>query len=56
MGWTGGELRKPFTALAAIEFDLGEDFARRVIDTATAASCTPPSAHATGKQCSGSCC
>jgi hypothetical protein len=34
MGWTGGELRKPFTALAAIEFDLGEDFARRVIDTA----------------------
>ncbi len=34
MGWTGGELRKPFTALAAIEFDLGEDFAGRVIDTA----------------------
>ena len=32
--WTGGELRKPFTALAAIEFDLGEDFARPVIDTA----------------------
>jgi hypothetical protein len=34
MGWTGGQLRKPFTALAAIEFDLGEDFAGRVIDTA----------------------
>ncbi|HEY2768306.1 MAG TPA: hypothetical protein VGI76_08615 [Solirubrobacteraceae bacterium] len=32
MGWTGGQLSKPFTALAAIEFDLGEDFARRVID------------------------
>jgi len=34
MGWTGGQLQKPFTALAAIEFDLGADFARRVIDTA----------------------
>lgn len=34
MGWTAGDLRKPFTALAAIEFDLGEDFTRRVIDTA----------------------
>jgi len=33
MGWTGGQLSKPFTALAAIEFDLGEDFARRVIET-----------------------
>src|ERR1039458_5047185 len=33
MGWTGGELPVPFTALAAIEFDLGADFAARVIDT-----------------------
>jgi hypothetical protein len=34
MGWTGGQLSQPFTALAAIEFDLGADFAKRVIDTA----------------------
>ncbi len=34
MGWTAGQLLRPFTALAAIKFDLGEDFARRVIDTA----------------------
>lgn len=34
MGWTGGQLSKLFTALAAIEFDLGENFAPRVIDTA----------------------
>ena len=33
MGWTGGQLQVPFTALAAIEFDLGADFAARVIDT-----------------------
>jgi hypothetical protein len=32
--WTEGQLSKPFTALAAIEFDLGVDFAQRVIDTA----------------------
>jgi hypothetical protein len=34
MGWTAGALSQPFTALAAIEFDLGEEFATRVIDTA----------------------
>jgi hypothetical protein len=33
MGWTGGQLQGPFTARAAIEFDLGADFAARVIDT-----------------------
>lgn len=33
MGWTGGALQGPFTARAAIEFDLGADFATRVIDT-----------------------
>jgi hypothetical protein len=33
MGWTAGHLRGPFTARAAIEFDLGTDFAARVIDT-----------------------
>jgi hypothetical protein len=33
MGWTGGQLQAPFTARAAIEFDLGADFAARVIDT-----------------------
>jgi hypothetical protein len=33
MGWTGGHLEGRFTALAAIEFDLGSDFASRVIDT-----------------------
>ena len=32
MGWTGGELQGPFTARAAIEFDLGAEFASRVID------------------------
>ena len=32
MGWTGGQLQGPFTARAAIEFDLGADFAARVID------------------------
>jgi hypothetical protein len=33
MGWTAGALSQPFTARAAIEFDLGSDFAARVIDT-----------------------
>jgi hypothetical protein len=33
MGWTGGQLQGPFTARAAIEFDLGADFAASVIDT-----------------------
>ena len=32
MGWTGGQLQGPFTARAAIEFDLGTEFATRVID------------------------
>ena len=34
MGWTVGHLQGPFTARAAIEFDLGAEFAARVIDTA----------------------
>jgi hypothetical protein len=34
MGWTNGPLDVPFSARSAIEFDLGEEFARRVIDTA----------------------
>ena len=34
MGWTVGHLQRPFTARAAIEFDLGAEFAARVIDTA----------------------
>jgi hypothetical protein len=34
MGWTAGELEQPFTSRAGIAFDLGEDFAERVIDTA----------------------
>lgn len=34
MGWTAGALEGPFTARAAIAFDLGEEFAERVIDTA----------------------
>lgn len=33
MGWTGGQLQGPFTARNAIEFELGADFAARVIDT-----------------------
>jgi hypothetical protein len=33
MGWTSGRLQGPFTARVAIEFDLGADFAARVIDT-----------------------
>jgi hypothetical protein len=33
MGWTGGSLEGPFTARAAIEFDLGDEFGSRVIDT-----------------------
>ena len=33
MGWTAGALSQPFTARAAIEFDLGADFTARVIDT-----------------------
>ena len=33
MGWTGGQLQRPFTSLAAIEFELGAEFAARVIDT-----------------------
>ena len=34
MGWTAGHLQGPFTARAALEFDLGAEFATRVIDTA----------------------
>lgn len=34
MGWTGGQLNGPFTSLAAIAFELGDEFASRVIDTA----------------------
>ncbi len=33
MGWTAGYLQGPFSARAAIEFDLGAEFAARVIDT-----------------------
>ncbi len=33
MGWTGGQLQGPFTARAAIEFELGAEFLARVIDT-----------------------
>ena len=33
MGWTGGQLQGPFTARAAIEFELGAQFLARVIDT-----------------------
>lgn len=32
MGWTAGHLQGPFTARAAIEFDLGAEFAARVVD------------------------
>ena len=34
MGWTAGELGKPFSARAAIAFALGDEFAERVIDAA----------------------
>lgn len=34
MGWTAGHLQGRFTARTAIEFDLGAEFAARVIDTA----------------------
>jgi len=34
MGWTGGQLEGPFTSRAAIAFELGEEFERRVIATA----------------------
>ncbi len=34
MGWTAGNLDRPFSARAAIAFDLGEDFANRVLATA----------------------
>jgi hypothetical protein len=34
MGWTAGHLDRPFTALAAIAFDLGDEFASRVLNTA----------------------
>jgi hypothetical protein len=33
MGWTAGHLDGPFSARAAIEFDLGDEFAARVLDT-----------------------
>lgn len=34
MGWTAGALDGPFTSLAAIAFELGDEFASRVVDTA----------------------
>jgi hypothetical protein len=33
MGWTSGPVPRPFTARAAIKFDMGEEFVARVIDT-----------------------
>ena len=33
MGWTAGHLHRPFTTSTAIEFELGAEFAARVIDT-----------------------
>jgi hypothetical protein len=33
MGWTAGKLEGPFSARAAIEFELGAEFAGRVVDT-----------------------
>jgi hypothetical protein len=38
MGWTAGHLEEPFTARAAITFDLGEGFVERVLDTARCGS------------------
>jgi hypothetical protein len=34
MGWTAGHLQGPFNARTTIEFDLGAEFAERVIATA----------------------
>ena len=34
MGWTAGRLNRPFSARAAIAFDLGQQFADRVLATA----------------------
>jgi hypothetical protein len=34
MGWTAGALEGPFTSKAAIAFELGDEFASRVVDTA----------------------
>lgn len=34
MGWTAGRLEQPFSARAAIAFDLGQEFADRVLATA----------------------
>ncbi len=33
MGWTGGQLDGPFTSRSAIAFELGDEFASRVIET-----------------------
>lgn len=38
MGWTAGRIEEPFSALAVIAFDLGEDFAKRVLATAVRGS------------------
>jgi hypothetical protein len=34
MGWTAGALDQPFTSRNAIAFELGDEFASRVVDTA----------------------
>lgn len=34
MGWTSGRLDRPFSSEAAIAFDLGDEFAERVVATA----------------------
>jgi hypothetical protein len=34
MGWTAGALEGPFTSEAAVAFELGDEFASRVVDTA----------------------
>ena len=34
MGWTAGHLRGPFSSAAAIAFEMGDEFASRIVDTA----------------------
>ena len=57
MGWTGGQLQRPFTSLAAIEFDSALS-SQHGLSTpcATAASSTPPCARAMAKTSGGWCC
>ncbi len=50
MGWTAGALDGPFTSRAAIAFELGQEFAERVIDSARFGTVIYAAVHSTNSR------